>query len=81
MDIQSLGLAHVLQSFAIASLVLLAYLYIPRINLNAQLRKLPVFGGDRSEKYRIEYLKHAKNMHIDAYVKASSAYSLKLYSC
>ena len=66
-----MGLAHSAQTVIAATLVVLLCLYIPKINLKAQLHKLPAFGGGNNEKQRSEYLKNGKAMYIDAYKKVS----------
>lgn len=66
-----MDLAHSAQTVIVATLVVLVCLYIPKFNLNAQLRKLPAFGGGNNEKQRSEFIKNGKKMYIDAYKKVS----------
>ncbi|KAJ4355937.1 uncharacterized protein N0V89_003962 [Didymosphaeria variabile] len=63
------GLAHTVQTVAIAALIAVACYYFPKINLNAQLAKLPAFGAESGEKQRTEFLKHGKDMYLQGYEK------------
>ncbi|KAL1605327.1 hypothetical protein SLS60_004875 [Paraconiothyrium brasiliense] len=70
MEVQSFqGLAHSVQTVALAALIAVACYYFPKINLNAQLAKLPSFGTESGEKQRTEFLKHGKDMYLQGYEK------------
>ncbi|KAJ4297925.1 hypothetical protein N0V90_005824 [Kalmusia sp. IMI 367209] len=70
MEVQTFaGLAHSFQTLALAALVFAACVYLPRINYNAQLAKLPAFGATSGEKQRNDYLKHGKRLYSEGYQK------------
>jgi predicted transposase YbfD/YdcC len=71
MDTQTLaGMAHTLQTVAIAALIFVACAYIPKLKQRAQLAKLPVFEGSTGgEKHRQGYLKSAKDLYNEGYQK------------
>jgi len=74
MDFQTLaGLAHTLQTAAIATLVFAACTYIPKLQQRVQLWRLPCFSGSiGGEKYRQGYLKSAKDLYSEGYQKVES---------
>ncbi|KAF2131134.1 cytochrome P450 monooxygenase-like protein [Dothidotthia symphoricarpi CBS 119687] len=79
MESQTLtGLSHVVQSAAVAALVMIIYALLPTISYRSQLAKLPSFGGSvGDEKHRQAFLKDAKAMYIEGYKKfKDSAYRL-----
>lgn len=64
------GLAHTLQTVAIATLVFAVFALIPKFDYQLKLSKLPIFGGTtRGEKQRQIYLKSGKQMYHDGYKK------------
>jgi hypothetical protein len=66
------GLAHTLQTAAIAALIFAACAYIPKLKYRAQLAKLPVFSGaNGGEKHRQGYLNSAKVLYKEGYQKVS----------
>lgn len=70
MDVQYLGLAHTLQTAAVAALIFAACALLPKLNYRSQLSKLPVFGAEASgEKQRQAYLQHAKKIYLEGYTK------------
>jgi hypothetical protein len=71
MDVQTLaGLAHTLQTAAIATLVIAVCAYIPKLRYKAQLAKLPVFDeSTNGEKHYQSYLQSAKAMYMHGYKK------------
>lgn len=70
MEAQYLGLAHTLQTAAIAALIFAACALLPKLNYRSQLSKLPVFGAEASgEKQRQVFLQHAKRIYREGYVK------------
>lgn len=70
MEIQYTGLAHTLQTAAIAALIFAVCALLPKLNYKSQLARLPVFGGSAGgEKQRQAYLKSAKRMYSDGYEK------------
>lgn len=70
MEVQYSGLAHTLQTAAIAVLIFVICAYIPKLNYKSQLAKLPVFGGPTSgEKQRQHFLYHAKTIYLEGYKK------------
>ena len=73
MDVQYLGLAHTLQTAAIAALIFAACALVPKLNYKSQLSKLPVFGAEASgEKQRQVYLQHAKRIYLEGYAKVTN---------
>lgn len=70
MEIQYTGLAHTLQTAAIAVLIFAVCALVPKLNYKSQLAKLPVFGGPTSgEKQRQNFLLHAKKIYFEGYEK------------
>ncbi|KAF2622679.1 cytochrome P450 monooxygenase-like protein, partial [Macroventuria anomochaeta] len=70
MELQYTGLAHTIQTAAIAALLFAACALLPKLNYRSHLAKLPVFGGSASgEKQRQAYLNSAKKMYLDGYEK------------
>ncbi|KAJ4994467.1 cytochrome P450 [Stagonosporopsis vannaccii] len=70
MEIQYTGVAHTLQTAAIAALIFAVCALLPKLNYRSQLAKLPVFGGPASgEKQRQAYLNSAKKIYLDGYEK------------
>ncbi|KAH6618782.1 cytochrome P450 monooxygenase-like protein [Boeremia exigua] len=70
MELQYTGLAHTLQTAAIAALIFVVCAFLPKLNYKSQLAKLPIFGGSSSgEKQRQAYLSSAKKMYIEGYEK------------
>lgn len=77
MEIQYTGLAHTLQTAAIAALIFAVCAALPKLNYRSQLAKLPVFGGSNvGEKQRQAYLTSAKKMYLDGYEKVSMVLTL-----
>lgn len=73
MEVQYSGLAHTLQTVAIATLVFAACALLPKLNYRSKMAKLPVFGGQASgEKQRQTFLFNAKKIYLDGYEKATS---------
>jgi hypothetical protein len=67
MEIQTLvGLAHTLQTVAIAALIFAACTFILKLRHRAQLAKLPSISGDG-------YLTSAKELYREGYQKAGPA--------
>ncbi|KAL5448482.1 hypothetical protein PMIN07_001004 [Paraphaeosphaeria minitans] len=69
MEVQSFrSLAHSAQTVVIAALIFVACYYLPKLNFEAQLAKLPAFA-EGGEKQRNEFLKHGKSMYLQGYEK------------
>jgi hypothetical protein len=65
MEFQTIaGLAHTLQTAAVAALIFAACTYIPRLRQRAQLAKLPTISSE-------SYLKSAKELYKEGYQKVS----------
>lgn len=81
MDVQTFtGLTHTLQTVAVAALLFAACVYLPKIDQNAHVAKLPAFHkAISSETHRKEYLKSAKRMYREGYEKVSSSDMFKLF--
>ncbi|KAF2272943.1 ent-kaurene oxidase [Westerdykella ornata] len=71
MELQSLtGAAHTLQTFGIASVVFVLLWFLPRIRLEARLRKLPAYVyEDSGKKTATTYMTSAKRIYIAGYNK------------
>lgn len=69
-----------LQTVVIASLVYLAYKYLPGIKLYSQLRKLPAFAAEGSEEQKQRYFQHGKEVYMEAYKKVCRSLRGFLYS-
>lgn len=68
MDLQYLtGASHTLQTLAFASIVVAILAFLPHINYNAHLRKLPAYKYEDGSKKRTVYLKSAKKLYRDGY--------------
>jgi hypothetical protein len=68
------GLAHTLQTVAIATLIFAVCAFIPKLDYRLKLAKLPVFGASSSgEKQRQIYIKSAKQMYSDGYKKVGKS--------
>lgn len=64
------GLSHTLQTAAVAVLIFAVCAYLPKLNHNSQLAKIPVFGGVATgEKQRQTYLSSAKSLYSEGYQK------------
>jgi hypothetical protein len=64
------GLAHTLQTAAVAALIFAVCVCIPKLKHRAQLSKLPVFErAESGEKRRQAYLTSAKGWYSEGYKK------------
>ena len=72
MEVHYTGLAHTLQTAAVAALIFAICALLPKLNYRSHLAKLPVFGGPASgEKQRQAYLTSAKKIYFDGYEKVA----------
>jgi hypothetical protein len=78
LPIQTLaGMAHTLQTAAIAALIFAICAFLPKLKHRAQLAKLPVFEGSTGgEKHRQGYLKSAKDLYNEGYQKVRRGWLL-----
>lgn len=75
MDFQTFaGLAHSLQTAAIAAIILVVCISIPKLKHRAQLSRLPTLGecmtGDKNRK---DYLESARQLYAEGYRKVNYA--------
>nr|QEG13904.1 steroid 14alpha-hydroxylase [Curvularia lunata]QEG13905.1 steroid 14alpha-hydroxylase [Curvularia lunata]UXP88658.1 steroid 14alpha-hydroxylase [Curvularia lunata] len=78
MDPQTVGLVvRALQTTAIAAVLLAVWTYVPKLQLNAQLRKLPSLTPEGTTKARDKFMASARKLYQDGYHKfRDSAYTL-----
>lgn len=78
MELQTLTeLSYIINSAAIAALVIALYTIVPIFNYRSQLAKLPSFSDSvGSEKHRQEYLRYAKKLYNEGYEKVNQLYQL-----
>lgn len=61
--------AHTFQTVGIATAIFVFLWFFPRINLEAQVRKLPAYVYENSDKKKTTYITSAKKIYIDGYRK------------
>lgn len=67
--------SRTLQTVVVATLIFIACSYLPRLKLQFQLSKLPIFGGSSGgEKQRQGYLASAKQIYTEGYEKVHTIY-------
>ena len=73
-DFQTLGgLAHSLQTIAIATIVFAVCVSLPKLKHQAQLSRLPTLGGSGSaEEKRKGFLQSARDLYSSGYKKVRS---------
>lgn len=70
MDTQTIELVvRVLQTTAIAAVLLAAWTYIPKLQYNAHIRKLPSLSSEGKAKARDSFMASAKKLYSDGYQK------------
>jgi hypothetical protein len=68
------GLAHTLQTVAIATLIFAVCAFIPKLDYRLKLAKLPLFGASSSgEKQRQIFIKSARDIYNDGYKKVCTS--------